>query len=67
MQLLEKFATLRLERTVDYLNRAEYVRKQLEHAGEKVSEYMVTEYFNSSWEFAFRVGLFQNCARFFER
>ena len=45
MNLLEKFTTLRLEPTesmVDYLTRAEYVSKQLELAGEKVSENMLT-------------------------
>ena len=45
MNLLEKFTTLRLEPTesmVDYLTRAEFVSKQLEHAGEKVSENMLT-------------------------
>ena len=45
MNLLEKFRTLRLEpreSMVDYLTRAEYVSKQLELAGEKVSENMLT-------------------------
>ena len=45
MNLLEKFTTLRLEPTesmVDYLTRAEYVSKQLELAGEKVPENMLT-------------------------
>ena len=45
MNLLEKFTTLRLEPTesmVDYLTRAKYVSKQLELAGEKVSENMLT-------------------------
>ena len=45
MNLLEKFTTLRLEPTesmADYLTRAEYVSKHLEHAGEKVSENMLT-------------------------
>ena len=45
MNLLEKFTTLRLEPTesmFDYLTRVEYVSKQLELAGEKVSENMLT-------------------------
>ena len=45
MNLLEKFTTLRLEPTesmVDYLTRAEYVIKQLELAGENVSEKLLT-------------------------
>ena len=45
MNLLEKFTTLRLEpmkSMVDYLTRAEYVSKQLELAGEKVSDNMLT-------------------------
>ena len=45
MDLLEKLTTLRLEPTesiVDYLTRAEYVSKQLENAGEKGSENMLT-------------------------
>ena len=45
MNLLEKFTTLRLEPTesmVDYLTRAEYVSKQLELAGEKVPENILT-------------------------
>ena len=45
MNLLEKFTTLRLEPSegmVDYLTRAEHVSKQLELAGEKVSENMLT-------------------------
>ena len=42
---MEKFTTLRLEQTesmVDYLTRAEYVSRQLELAGEKISENMLT-------------------------
>ena len=45
MNLLEKFTTLRLEPTesmADYLTRAEYVIKQLELAGENVSEKLLT-------------------------
>ena len=45
MKLLEKFTTLRLDPTesmVDYLTQEEYVSKQLELAGEKVSENMLT-------------------------
>ena len=45
MNLLEKFTTLQLEPTesmVDYLTRAEYVSKQLEFAGGKVSENIST-------------------------
>ena len=44
MNLLEKFTTLRLElkkSMVHYLTRAVYVNKQLELAGEKVSENML--------------------------
>ena len=44
MNLFEKSTTLRLEPTesmFDYLARAEYVSKQLELAGEKVSEIML--------------------------
>ena len=45
MNLLEKFTTLRQEQCegmVEYLTRAEYASKQIELAGEKVSEDMLT-------------------------